>query len=244
MTDEMIPIIFDTETTAKEPELSKIVQFGALKCNGSEEVPDIIFNALCDPGIPIPPDATEVHGVSDGDVEWAPEVHIVIGQFLNYLKSTPFPLLVGHNINYYDIPVVANVNDEILAFPYIDTYMMARRLYPEMDSHKLSDVYVSLGGDMDPEGAHNAVYDCVLNHFVFQKMLQKLNYTAEEFWKYSLIPTAFEIMPFGKHKGKPMGKVPTGYLSWCAKNFDDIDIDFQETVDIYLGRKSKDEPTQ
>jgi len=244
MDDEMTAVIFDTETTAKEPEVAKIVQFGALLDNGTEEVPDIIFNALCDPSVPIPPETTEVHGISDMHIEWAPETHIVIDQFIRYLGSLQFPVLVGHNIEYYDKPVVASVSKDIMNFPHIDTYMMARRLYPESESHKLSDMYVEMGGDMDPEGAHNAVYDCVLNHFVFHKMLEKLDYTVKEFWMYSQIPTAFKIMPFGKHKGKNMADVPTGYLKWCANNFDDMDIDFKKTVDIYAYGKTDDEPAQ
>ena len=240
MNDEMIAVVFDTETTDQEPLVAQIVQLGVLQHMG-EEVPDIIMNSLCDPGIPIPPGSSEVHRILDEHVELAPDVSIVVDTFLRYLKSIPFPVLVGHNINYYDVPVVAKVSEEIKAFPTIDTYMMSRRLYPELESHKLADVYVALGGDMDPEGAHDAVYDCVLNHFIFQKMLEKLNYTVEEFWQYSLIPTAFSIMPFGKHKGKKMEDVPTGYLTWCAKTFTDMDIDTQKTFNVYLGRETENE---
>lgn len=238
--DAMVAVIFDTETTAKEPDLAKIVQLGVLLDKGSEESPDIIMNALCDPGLPIPPETTEVHGINDSHVEWAPETHIIVDQFINYLGRLPFPVLVGHNIQYYDIPVVANVNEVIRAFASIDTYMMARRMFPDHESHKLADVYVKLGGTMDPDGAHNAVYDCVLNHFVFEKMLEITGYTIEQMWQWSLVPTAFTIMPFGKHKGKKMSDVPSGYLRWCEKNFDNLDIDFQETVDVYVHGKGKD----
>jgi len=44
-------------------------------------------------------------------------------------------------------------------------------------------------------------------------------------------------MPFGKHKGKPLNNVSTGYLRWCEDNFDNLDIDFQETVDVYVHKK-------
>jgi len=168
----MIGIIFDTETTDKEPAMAKIVQLGVLLDKG-DDVPEIIMNALCDPGFPIPPETTEIHGISDKHVEWAPETKVVVESFIRYLSGLEFPVLIGHNISYYDIPVVRNVNKAITSFPAIDTYMMARRLYPNMESHKLSDMYVQLGGDMDPDGAHDAIYDCVLNHFVFKRCLKK-----------------------------------------------------------------------
>lgn len=234
---DMEAVIFDTETTSQEPHKAKIVQLGVLKDNGVDEVPDIIMNSLCDPLAPIPAESSEVHGIFEDDITWAPEVKQVVDLFMRYLGGLTFPVLVGHNINYYDIPVVANVNPDIKNFGFIDTYMMARRMYPEFDSHKLSDVYVSLGGDMDPEGAHNAIYDCVLNHYVFAEMLKKMDYSVEAMWQWSLLPMPFTIMPFGRHKGKKMENVPSGYLRWCEKNFTGIDIDFQETIDVYVHGK-------
>lgn len=237
MSDEMIAVIFDTETTDKDPQLAKIVQLGVLLDHGADEVPEIIMNALCDPDVPIPAEASEVHGIVEEHLEYAPSDKVNVQHFLNYLGKIAFPVLVGHNIGYYDVPVVKAVHEDIHNYPQIDTYMMARRIYPEAESHKLSDLYVMLGGDMNPEGAHDAIYDCILNHFVFHKMMEKLNYTVEEFWEYSLLPVPFSIMPFGKHKGKRLEDVPTGYLRWCHDNFEDVDIDFKATFDKYLFEK-------
>ena len=43
------------------------------------------------------------------------------------------------------------------------------------------------------------------------------------------------VMPYGKFKGKPMHKIPSGYLKWIAENFDDEKI-CKEADDEYQWR--------
>ncbi len=62
-------VILDTETTgliSKDPD-TKIVQISLMNNKGK-----IIFSSLVNPGRPIPPDATVIHGIKDSDVANAP----------------------------------------------------------------------------------------------------------------------------------------------------------------------------
>jgi hypothetical protein len=46
---------------------------------------------------------------------------------------------------------------------------------------------------------------------------------------------AFQLkMPFGKHKGKPLGEVPKDYLQWLLRKADRMDSDTREAVEIVL----------
>ena len=45
-------------------------------------------------------------------------------------------------------------------------------------------------------------------------------------------PVLYRRMPFGKHKGLKMEKVPTDYLQWLAKK--DLDEDLRYSVAHYL----------
>lgn len=45
-------------------------------------------------------------------------------------------------------------------------------------------------------------------------------------------------MPFGKHKGKPLNRVPIGYLRWLWSSHNDPAEDFQMRDDLYGGTKA------
>ena len=48
------------------------------------------------------------------------------------------------------------------------------------------------------------------------------------------------FFPFGKHEGKRLKDMPTGYLEWCLKNFDDKkDYIKQEIVQFMTGNNKK-----
>ena len=63
-------IVFDTETTGTDPQRDRIVELATLKImpDGSREEKCKRFNPL----VPIPKDATAVHGISDADVRNEP----------------------------------------------------------------------------------------------------------------------------------------------------------------------------
>ncbi|MEO0363760.1 MAG: exonuclease domain-containing protein, partial [Pseudomonadota bacterium] len=65
-------VVFDTETTGLDPERDEVVQIAGLRVVGGRLRPGESFETLVDPGRPIPPTATEVHGVSDEMVAGAP----------------------------------------------------------------------------------------------------------------------------------------------------------------------------
>lgn len=59
-------VILDVETTGLNPDTDRIVELGAVKLKTDRTV--TAYNARFNPGIPINPDATAVHGITDADV--------------------------------------------------------------------------------------------------------------------------------------------------------------------------------
>lgn len=59
-------VVWDTETTGLEDD-AKIVSIGAVDQDGQ-----VLLDTLINPGVPIPPRATAIHGVTDAMVENAP----------------------------------------------------------------------------------------------------------------------------------------------------------------------------
>ena len=126
--------------------------------------------------------------------------------------------IVGHNIDY---------DWEVLGKPPVKricTLAIARSLYPELDSHTLGAMYyrmcgVSEAARRDLQDAHSAAADVLLCVKILQAMLldrapQHSLLQPEALWKFSEQCRIPQVMTFGKHKGKPVGMVDTGWIKW------------------------------
>lgn len=93
-------VVFDAETTGKEPETARIVEVGTARFDGARIRP---HRRLVNPGCPIPPDATAIHRIRDEDVAAAPPFGRIAGQLVDYLTG---PRLAGYNAHAYDVVVI------------------------------------------------------------------------------------------------------------------------------------------
>jgi len=87
-------VILDTETTgliSKDPD-TKIVQISLMNNKGK-----IIFSSLVNPGRPIPPDATVIHGIKDSDVANAPTLRQIAPVLRGFLDGS---FLVAYNAGF------------------------------------------------------------------------------------------------------------------------------------------------
>lgn len=158
-------VVFDTETTGLAPPVANICQLGSLMGFEGDEI--FAFDELCNPGHPIPPDATRIHGITDAMVSDKISATQAISSWWDdiLLASDGAGLdrvyFVAHNAPF-DIRFIS----EHLIFPkgvrVIDTLKLARRLWPRMRSHKLENVYTELGFAPPPGSAHNALTDCYM----------------------------------------------------------------------------------
>jgi DNA polymerase-3 subunit epsilon len=93
---------FDLETTGTDVGKDRIVEISVIKIlpDSREE----IFNKKINPTIPIPPETTKIHGISDEDVKEAPTFKDIAGELLNFLKNCD---LAGYNCLKFDVPLLA-----------------------------------------------------------------------------------------------------------------------------------------
>ncbi|MGI9501165.1 MAG: 3'-5' exonuclease, partial [Geminicoccaceae bacterium] len=61
-------IVLDTETTGLSTASDRIVQIGAVRLVAGKIDHEDIFDRLINPGMPIPPPSTAIHGIDDRDV--------------------------------------------------------------------------------------------------------------------------------------------------------------------------------
>lgn len=100
------PIIaFDLETTGTDPQRDRIIEMAAIKLwpDGTKEEKCRRFN----PGIPIPKEATAVHGIRDADVRNEPHFYQVARGSKGIAAYFQGCDLAGYNIINFDIPMLA-----------------------------------------------------------------------------------------------------------------------------------------
>ncbi len=126
-----IMVLIDTETTGLLPKLRshkdraiRIAQIGAKilsPYSGADY--DETFETLVNPGIPIPPSATEVHKITDEEVVGKPSAHEAYQALETWVKTTNTYqrimqesaesgtqdcciVFVGYNTQHYDLPIL------------------------------------------------------------------------------------------------------------------------------------------
>ena len=89
--------VFDLETTGIDPDKDRIVQIAIIRVE-----PDgrrTTFETMVNPEVPIPPEATKVHGIKDSDVQDKPTFSQIRKEVEEYLKDAA---LAGFNsINFF-----------------------------------------------------------------------------------------------------------------------------------------------
>jgi DNA polymerase III epsilon subunit-like protein len=85
-------LVLDTETTGTD-EYARIVELAAVTFQEGE--PGVRHAQLIDPGCPIPPEASAVHGIKDADVIGAPRLSVIADKLLDLIAVAP--VLVAYN---------------------------------------------------------------------------------------------------------------------------------------------------
>jgi DNA polymerase-3 subunit epsilon len=93
--------ILDLETTGTDPQTDRIVEIGILKVlpGGRQER----RNHRVNPGIPIPPEATAIHGIADADVANEPQFTQLAAHLRAFLEGCD---LCGFNLKRFDLRVL------------------------------------------------------------------------------------------------------------------------------------------
>ena len=162
-------VVFDIETTGLSPLGCKITEIGAVLVKKDEVL--AIFNTFVNPEIPIPPEITQLTGISDDMVKDAPKTKEAIQSFLDFIGDR---MLVAHNASF-DISFIRKAAADFdLPFSnaYLDTVSMSRYVNPDLKKHKLDTVAEYFGlGDFNH---HRASDDAEMCAKIFYRMVDKL----------------------------------------------------------------------
>ena len=197
-------IIFDTEATGiKEPVLIEaawleLASIDPLTVNNP-------FVQRYNPGKPITLGALATHHIMDEElVDCPPATSFSLPSDVEYL--------IGHNVDF-DWEVIGKPEVKCIC-----TLALARKLWPNLDSHNQGALLYYLDRNTAREqlrNAHSALTDVGICAVVLDQICQQLGiktihdlYTESE---KARIPTT---MPFGKHKGLLLTDLPSDYKQW------------------------------
>lgn len=91
-----LPVVaFDTETTGLELRRGDtVISIGACRIVNARLLASEVFDVRVDPGKPIPPASTAIHGLTDADVAGAPPLPVILPRFRDYIGDA---VILAHN---------------------------------------------------------------------------------------------------------------------------------------------------
>lgn len=231
-------VVLDTETCGFEEGSRQLVELSAV-CEG-----EIVFNMLANPGVPIPPQASAVHHLTDDDVASAPPAADVVGYFAEKLMDLAEDrdwhdeiLLVAHNAEY-DKGILTDYMSDFGEMHWLCTYRCASHLWPDSPGHsnQVMRYWLKLQPDVNPTlHAHRALYDVRVTASLLDAMLR--GYTVSQLVEMQSKPILQTVCRFGKHRGTRWDEVPTDYLRWMQRQ--DFDPDTAHTVQTQLASRAR-----
>lgn len=226
-------VFFDLETTGTSVTNDRIVEISYLKVfpDGRE----ISKTSRVNPGIPIPPQATSVHHISDEDVKDCPTFAQIAREIANVFEGSD---IAGFNSNRFDIPMLAEeflragVDFDFSKHRFIDVQV----IFHKMEQRTLTAAYKFYCGK-DLDDAHSAAGDTRATYEVLKAQLDRYDNLQNDV-KWLSDYTSFtrnvdfsghfiyddngkEIINFGKYKGRSLAEVikrDPSYYDWIMKS--------------------------
>ena len=222
-------IFFDLETTGIDTARDRIVEISMIKIMPDGE--EITRTRRLNPGMPIPPEATAVHGITDDDVKDCPTFAQVAKSLEQFIRGCDFG---GFNSNRFDLPVLveeflrAGVNVDFKNRNFVDV----QNIFHKMEQRTLSAAYKFYCGK-ELDNAHSAEADTMATYEVLQSQLDRYpelrndiaflaqfsarGQAADYAGRILYNDRGEEIFGFGKHKGRVVAEVfreEPSYYSW------------------------------
>lgn len=164
-------VVFDLETTGLQPSYGdRIVSIGAVTVEGGAIVEGQRFASFAQPGRPIPPASTAIHGITDAMVAHAPPWPEAVAAFHAFAGDA---VLVAHNAAFDLACLHAAEAQAGVRFtnPALCTLRLSQWLDPDEKSHDLDSLAARHG--LVVSGRHDALGDAEATASLFCDMLRR-----------------------------------------------------------------------
>ncbi|MCX6268283.1 MAG: exonuclease domain-containing protein [Bacteroidetes bacterium] len=237
---------FDLETTGIKVATDRIVEISIVRqqIDGTTKIKTMRIN----PEMPIPPEVTEIHGISDEDVKDCPTFKKVAHELAQFLENCD---LAGYNSNHFDIPLLveeflrAEIDFDLKGRRFVDV----QNIFHKMEPRNLSAAYKFYCAK-DLVNAHSAEADTIATYEILKAQLDRYAEVSFKDKKGNITRPVVndvkalsefshstnsvdlighivyneknvEVFNFGKHKGKAVAQVfmdEPSYYSWMMKS--------------------------
>jgi DNA polymerase-3 subunit epsilon/CBS domain-containing protein len=165
-------VVLDTETTGLDARNARVVEIAAVHLEGGRLDERRSLRQLVNPGVPIPSQATEIHGIDNARVAGMPAFAAAWPNISAFIGDS---VMVGHSIGF-DLGVLHNeCNRSNLGWhppPALDVALLARAAAPTLASYSLESLAAWLG--IEVTGRHSALGDAILTGRIFIALLPRL----------------------------------------------------------------------
>ena len=225
-------VVFDLESTGLDTNSDRIITVGALKLlpDGSTE----LYEATVHPGMPIPPEATAVHHITDEQVDGLPPFACIAPGLAAFLHDCD---LSGFGIVHFDIPLLqAEFTRAGITFSMDDRHVIdAYQIFRQRERRNLEEAVRFYCGESIVD-AHDATADTISSFAVLHGQLERYSDLPTDLGALNEIagprradPSWFDqkgklawdgdvlCINFGKHARRPLAEVverDRSYLDW------------------------------
>ena len=222
-------IFFDLETTGIDIARDRIVEISMVKVMPDGE--EIVRTRRINPGMPIPAEATAIHGITDEDVKDCPLFPQIAKSLAQFIEGCDFG---GFNSNRFDLPMLveefmrAGVDVDFRKRKFIDV----QNIFHKMEQRTLVAAYKFYCGK-DLADAHSAEADTLATYEVLKAQLDRYEELQNDVAALAEFSTRAEsadfagrilynekgeeVFGFGKYKGRSVAevfRVEPSYYSW------------------------------
>ncbi len=226
-------IFFDLETTGVDTSKDRIVEISMIKIMPDGE--EICKTRRLNPEMPIPPEATAVHGITDEDVKDMPTFAQVAKSLAQFIQGCDFG---GFNSNRFDLPVLveeflrAGVDVDLKRRKFVDV----QNIFHKKEQRTLVAAY-KFYCDKELNDAHSAEADTRATYEVLKAQIERyddLENDIDFLAKYSARGECAdyagcilynekgeEVFGFGKYRGRSVSEVfrsEPSYYAWMMNS--------------------------
>lgn len=225
-------VVFDLETTGINTSRDRIVELCMIRIQPDGKRQDLYMRF--NPEIPIPPEVSAIHGITDADVANEPTFKQKANEISRFLDNCDF---AGFNSNKFDFPMLveefyrAGLDFDISKRKFID----AQKIFHMMEPRNLSAAY-RFYCDKELNNAHSAKADTEATWEIIQSQLERypvlepnIDYLHKVSGQSNLADLAGRLIyndkqeivfNFGKHRGRKVEEVfktDYGYYDWMMQ---------------------------
>ena len=212
-------VVFDLETTGTKVQTDRIVEISLLKLlpDGTNQIKTRRLN----PGIPIPAEATAIHGITDADVANESSFRQIARSLVAYLDGCD---LCGYNVWNFDLRMLVNEFKRAdVPFSVEGRHILDPcRLYHKREPRDLTAA-LKFYCRMEHEGAHGAEADVLAALLVLDSQVERyedLPRTIPELHDAMEYPDIVD--PDGKFVRRGDGVIVFNFSEHSGKAVDDV----------------------